>query len=273
MVIAGLADAGVVLIAGADKRSDDGELVHHRRNLGHVLANLDAGDVGLDRLELAADIGRRVGLQVEHVLMRRAAGQVDHDDRLVGGSDARRGLGSQHVRERKPAQRQPADSQEVTSRETVAEPAGTTSAYRQHRRTLLRPSSNYEESGRACTIRELQLAALPNVGIFEFKIRLDVSPVYPPAIPDSAHIWRAGTHRACHCSPVRSRERLSDRWRCRASVQMRRAIRARRGALRRTSPPYRTYRPGAPREDPRCPSPPSGRGSIGPRFMPSGALR
>ena len=36
-----------------------------------------------DRLELAANLGRRVRLQIDHVLMRRPAGQEDHDDRLV----------------------------------------------------------------------------------------------------------------------------------------------------------------------------------------------
>ena len=43
-----------------------------------------------DRLELAADAVGRVGLEVEGILMRRAARQVDHDHRLVrraGGSD------------------------------------------------------------------------------------------------------------------------------------------------------------------------------------------
>ena len=53
-----------------------------------VLADLDAGDVRGDRLELAADLGRGVRLEVEHVLVRRPAGQEDHDDRLVRAADA-----------------------------------------------------------------------------------------------------------------------------------------------------------------------------------------
>ena len=46
-------------------------------------ANVDAGDVGVDRIELAADFARGVGLDVPHVQVGRAAGQIDVDDRLV----------------------------------------------------------------------------------------------------------------------------------------------------------------------------------------------
>ena len=55
----------------------------HSASLRQVLAELDAGHVRRDRLELAADLGRGVGLEVERVLVGQPAGQVDHDDRLV----------------------------------------------------------------------------------------------------------------------------------------------------------------------------------------------
>src|SRR4051794_39084325 len=37
--------------------ADDRELVHHRRMPGQVLADGDAGHLGLDRFELALDLG------------------------------------------------------------------------------------------------------------------------------------------------------------------------------------------------------------------------
>ena len=47
-----------------------------------MLADADAGNVGGDRFELATNLSRSVHLQIIHVLMRRTAGQVDHDDGL-----------------------------------------------------------------------------------------------------------------------------------------------------------------------------------------------
>ena len=71
--------------------------------LREQLADLDAGHVGLDRLELAADLARGVGLEVPHVLVRRPAGQVDVDDRLVLRAAALVGLGAKQVGQRQPA--------------------------------------------------------------------------------------------------------------------------------------------------------------------------
>ena len=68
-------------------RTDHGanrhELVHHAGQARHQLANLNARHVGADRLKLAADFHRSVGLEVVHILMRRAAGQVDHNHGFV----------------------------------------------------------------------------------------------------------------------------------------------------------------------------------------------
>ena len=66
--------------------------------LREQFADFDARHVRLDRLELAADLGRGVGLQVPHVLMRRAAGQEDIDDRLVRSADARLSFRRQQLR-------------------------------------------------------------------------------------------------------------------------------------------------------------------------------
>ena len=87
-----------------------------------VLADVDAGDVGPDRLELAADLDRGVRLEVHHVLVRRPAGQEDHDDGLVRAADAGLGLGPQDLRQRQAAQGQAADLQKGPPRNAVAEP-------------------------------------------------------------------------------------------------------------------------------------------------------
>ena len=74
---------GVVTAAGADDRADDDELVHAGGDLREDLADLNAGHVGVDRLELAANFGRRFGLDVPHILMRRPAAEEDIDDGFV----------------------------------------------------------------------------------------------------------------------------------------------------------------------------------------------
>ena len=64
------------MASDAVQRPDQGDLIHARRHLRQQLADLDAGDVAADRLELALDLGRRVGLEVEGVLMGQAAGEA-----------------------------------------------------------------------------------------------------------------------------------------------------------------------------------------------------
>jgi len=59
-----------MLVAEADDRAEDGQLVGDLGDLGEQLADGDPGDGGGDRLELAADLGRRVGLEVEGVRSR-----------------------------------------------------------------------------------------------------------------------------------------------------------------------------------------------------------
>ena len=47
------------------ERTDQRELVHLPGELRQMLADLDAGHVGGDRLELAAELGRGIGLEVQ----------------------------------------------------------------------------------------------------------------------------------------------------------------------------------------------------------------
>ena len=77
-----------VFIDGTE-RADDGQLVPHAGLQGEVFADLDAGHVGGDRLELAAKLDGRFRLEVVHVHVRRAAAQVDHDGRLDRGWSCR----------------------------------------------------------------------------------------------------------------------------------------------------------------------------------------
>src|SRR5262249_54287572 len=89
-----------------------------------VLADLDAGDVGLDRLELALELGRGLRLEVVHVHVRRAARQVDHDGRLVRAAlRARGGAGgpqAEHLAEGESGAER-ADRQEPAAADAVAE--------------------------------------------------------------------------------------------------------------------------------------------------------
>ena len=127
-----LALEGVVVVNRADHRADEDELVHDGSGAREQLADLDAGDVRRDGFQLAANLARRVHLQVEHILMRRAAGQEDVDDGLVRFADARLRLDAQQVREGKPAEAQRPDAQEVAPRLAIAEGACGFSEQGQH---------------------------------------------------------------------------------------------------------------------------------------------
>src|SRR5207237_4193127 len=105
--------------------ADDRHPVHPLRELRENLADLNPRDVGGDRLELAADLAGRIRLQVPHVLVGRAAGEEDVDDRLVGVPPAGGGFGAEHVGQRQAAEaseRKPADLQELAPGNSVAKP-------------------------------------------------------------------------------------------------------------------------------------------------------
>ena len=70
-------------ILGTDDAADEAELVGHFGHARQVLADLDAGDLGADGFERAAHFGRGVQLDVIHVLVWWAAGQVNQDEGLL----------------------------------------------------------------------------------------------------------------------------------------------------------------------------------------------
>jgi len=115
----GHALVGVVRAGGPYDGADDGELVHHLGHAREQFANLGAGDVGGDGLELASNLARCIHLQVPHVLMRRAAGKEQVDNRLVRGADAGLGLGLQQVGHGQPADAHGTDADEVASGNAV----------------------------------------------------------------------------------------------------------------------------------------------------------
>ena len=85
-----------------------------------MLADLDPRYVGLDRVELAADAGRGIRLQVKHVLVRRSANQVDEDDRLVRVSFSLGRFESQEISQREP-DAETADLEEVAAGKAITE--------------------------------------------------------------------------------------------------------------------------------------------------------
>src|SRR5579872_5251231 len=98
------------------------KLVGNSRLLGKQLANVEAGNIGFDRIKLAAILGGSVGLEVVHVDMARAARQVDHDDRLLPKLPRVSPLGSQtkQVGQRQTAEAERANTQEFSPRVTAA---------------------------------------------------------------------------------------------------------------------------------------------------------
>ena len=107
---AGRTPVCVVVVEEPAERTDQREPIGHPGQPGQQLTDLDAGDACPDRPEFAADLRRRVGLQVVHVEVRRPAGEDHHDHRLCGRPRAR-GFRPQDLRQRQPAQRQAADLQ------------------------------------------------------------------------------------------------------------------------------------------------------------------
>ena len=96
-------------------------LVHDRRHARHVFADLDAGHICRDRLELTANLRRCIHLQVVHVLMPRRAAHVDHDDGFVRLADAGDLFGPQQFGQRQTAKRQCSETQRVATSDSVTQ--------------------------------------------------------------------------------------------------------------------------------------------------------
>ena len=63
--------------------AEDRVLVGAGCELRQVLADLNAGNIRVDRIELAAKLGGRIRLQIERIDMRRTSAKIDDDGRLA----------------------------------------------------------------------------------------------------------------------------------------------------------------------------------------------
>jgi len=63
----------VVIVENSDQRSDQSQLVGQAREAWQQLADFDPWDAGGDGTEVAADFGRRIGLEVERIQVARPA--------------------------------------------------------------------------------------------------------------------------------------------------------------------------------------------------------
>lgn len=95
----GLAQDRVVAIGSAHHRTNDDTLVHKAGDAWKDLANLDAGNLGGDGVELAANFARRFGFNVPHILVGRSTTQVDVNDRLMPTGRGPLGFGPEEVSE------------------------------------------------------------------------------------------------------------------------------------------------------------------------------
>ena len=97
-------------------RADDGVLVGQTRHAWEVLADPDAGDVGLNGPERAANVVGRVRLEVPGVDLAGAADEEEEDaTHIAGGIGVRRRGGERQAGR---SGRQGAGMEEVASRQT-----------------------------------------------------------------------------------------------------------------------------------------------------------
>ena len=122
--VAGVALGGIVPGLRADEGADDGEFVHHLGHAREELADFDAGDVGADGLVRPGDLAGGIGLEVKHVLVRRAADEVDEDDGFVGAANAGLGLEREELGQGEAHRAEAANFEEIAPRDAVAERAG-----------------------------------------------------------------------------------------------------------------------------------------------------
>src|SRR5262245_7603626 len=126
----------VVTRHAADDRQPVGEKCRAR----HQLADADAGDDCVDRLEFTPDFSRRIGLGIPRRMLRRATHEEENDTRFGGSvTDRTDGilfgglrLAAQQVRERQPQRAESTDTENLAARDAIAQPS-TAAVNAQHR--------------------------------------------------------------------------------------------------------------------------------------------
>ena len=106
----------------SNERANEGELIKHRRHTGHQFGDLDARNIGGDRLELAADLRGSIRLEIDHIQVGRPSRQIDHDHRLVRTADPGPILRTQQLRQRQAAQPQSTDRKKTAPRHPAKYP-------------------------------------------------------------------------------------------------------------------------------------------------------
>ena len=101
---AGIALRGVVIVLRTDDRAHWHEFVHHPGQARQVLADFNARHVGANGAKRTGDLAGSVGLEIQNVLMRRPANQIDQHDRLVRAAAAGPSVSSQQLRQRQSSQ-------------------------------------------------------------------------------------------------------------------------------------------------------------------------
>ena len=90
-----------------------------------MFADFQARHLCANRFELSPDLRRRVGFEIEHVLVTGPTGQKDHDDGLVRTTNARRGFGLKKLWKRKSAETERADLQEIPTGNPITKTGST----------------------------------------------------------------------------------------------------------------------------------------------------
>ena len=118
--VAGHALVGGVRILCSNHGPHQHQLVHDPGQPRQVLADMDSRDFGLDGLKLTADLRGGVGLDFVHVLVRRAAGHVNHDDGFAGLAQAGLLFRPEQLGQGQSTHSQRADLDKVSPRHPVA---------------------------------------------------------------------------------------------------------------------------------------------------------
>ena len=132
---AGVALESLVTIGDADHRANKYRLIGNLGDPGEALADLDPRNIGLNRLELATDLGGSLGLDIPHVLVRRSTPQKHMDHCLMPLRGWRTfGLKPEQIgkREGRSPKRQPTDLEKPTTADAVAISSATLAEDSQH---------------------------------------------------------------------------------------------------------------------------------------------
>jgi hypothetical protein len=98
-----------MFVDGTRDGADNRETVHEGGEPGEMFANVNAWNGSADGTELTSNIDRSIGLGIEHVEVRWATRQVDHDDGLMCEPSLVLRLGTQQLVQGTPTKSKPAD--------------------------------------------------------------------------------------------------------------------------------------------------------------------